>query len=370
MKFANPRLLPCLALVLSGGLIIARADETNTNADVKAQQEELSALLMKAAPNTYSPIPPAPRHGEEEFSPYLAPSENKRLLELLRDPAVSKVVTRELALAAIKQRQLDHSLGGFQFDALMDIVNARWRSDPVVIAFYREALETRGDTAVSDLWSPQPGIWDDSLVEPVVRLIERAATNSVKEFVIGNALMALDGHYDAWATNASIPPRLSKAVLEDCSNLTNTLVRPQLGLGWCNSVQMLAETHDPAMVCSLRPFLKQKDLAYDPGGLGDGFTTMRICDEAAEAINQLLDLKINFRPSDMYLIGGHDVFTNGTTVTIWQEEPKDRTWSGYDPAWKDWDEKIADMEKRLDALDFTNAPRVILSAPVKPNADL
>jgi hypothetical protein len=139
---------------------------------------------------------------------------------------------------------------------------------------------------------------DGFQMEPEINLVEKAGldatlpatswTNEVPWIVMDNALGELDRHYSLWATNTTIPPRLSKAVLTIFPSLSSASVNPQLkGLMWCNAVRMLGESHDPAMVSVLRPYLEQKDLADDPGGLGAGITTMRICDNAARAINLL-----------------------------------------------------------------------------------
>ncbi len=355
----KPKLVLCLALVLSCIGYAVHADEL-----LKTEQQELCALLAKTSPDSvHTNLPNFSRRGGD-FSPYLTQPENDRLVKLLRDPEVAIVVTREQVLAAIKQRQLDDSLPGFQFTALMDLVNRRWPHDATVISFYREALATRGEIAIMDLFSPLPGIWDDSLLEPVIEMIEKnastattvykaAAPKQVSWIVIENALSVLDRHYSLWATNTTIPPRLSKSVLTIFPSLTNTSVNPQLkGQMWCNAVWMLSESHDPAMVSVLRPYLEEKDLADDPGGLGDGITTMRICDKAARAINSLLNLKLEFPRSDMLLFGGREVLKNGTNVILWKSHGAAgvNMWSGTDPVWKEWDKKIAELNQILDAL--------------------
>src|ERR1022692_1703620 len=185
-----------------------------------AGQQELCALLAKTSPDSVDTNSLTVSRRDGDFSPYLTQPENERLVELLRDPEIASVVTREKMLAAIKQRQMDDSLPGFQYNAMMDLVNQRWPHDAAVIAFYSEALAIRGEVAISDLFSPLPGIWDDSLLEPVIHMMEKNASTAalvykedapkqVSWVVIDNALAVLDRHYSVWATNASIPPRLS-----------------------------------------------------------------------------------------------------------------------------------------------------------------
>jgi hypothetical protein len=210
----------------------------------------------------------------------------------------------------------------------MDLVNQHWPHDPVLAAFYRDALTTQGEEAVSELWSPQPGVWDDSLLEPVVRLVER--TDSW--IAMDRAIYALNQHYAVWAGNAVIPARLSKALLAKFPSLTNASVagpRPGEQL-WCNAVGLLAETHDRAMIAVLRPFLRDKVVAGD-GSYWANEAPVRACDEAAVAIGDLLGEK-EF---------AHSARTMAGTAY-------GKAHNSY-PEWKEWDERIAELQKRLDA---------------------
>jgi hypothetical protein len=342
----NPRLSLCLALVLSGGCFFAQADDP-TSTQLETEQRELCALLAKASPNPYNTNRPAVSPSGNDFSPYLTKPENNRLVELLRRPDISQAVTREQVLAAVKQRQLDDSLPGFQYNALIDLVNQRWPHDPAVIAFYYEALATRGEVAIFDLFSPLPGIWDDSLLEPVIRMMEKNASTaalvyradaptSVSWVVIDNALAVLDRHYSVWSTNASIPPRLSAVVLTMFPSLTNaSLSDPRPGTQmWCNAVRMLSESHDRKMFAVLRPFLKNKGLAGVGGyWMVEGNPPLRACDQAAIAIKRLLGEK-DFVDQPIGMSG-----------------MPDRNVRDSYPKWNEWDQKIAELQKQLDALD-------------------
>jgi hypothetical protein len=261
-------------------------------------------------------------------------------------------VTREQVLAAVKQRQLDNSLPGFQYNALMDLVNQRWSRDEAVIAFYREALATRGQVAIFDLFSPLPGIWDDSLVEPVIRVIEENASAAksfragtpirVSWIVIDNALAVLDRHHSVWATDASIPPRLSKAVLTVFPSIKDvSLSGPHPGEQmWCNAVRLLAKTHDSEMIAVLRPFLKDEVVAGDGGyWMAKDTAPLRACDNAAIAIKQLLGEK-NF-PNEVIGMSGI---------------PYSKTRESY-PKWNEWDQRIAELQRQLDALDKSTIKR-------------
>jgi len=322
------KMILSLALAMSGAYCGA-ADELSP-AQIEAEKHELSALLAKASPNNFQTNSPAGSRRDSDFSPYLTTEENDRLAKLLCDPEVSIIVTPEQALAAIKQREIDGSMPGGQYNSLMDFVNRRWPHDPTIIAFYREALASRGDAAIIELWSPQPGVWDDSLLEPVVSLVGKTTS----WIVIDNALSVLNQHHAVWAGNASIPPRLSEPLLKMFPTLTNaSLSGPYPGDQlWCNAARMLAETHDEAMLAVLRPFLTNKVMA------GDGSYWMvaddpplRACDEAALAIEELME----------------KVFTNGPVgmpgIPYWNVH------ASY-PIWIEWDNNIAELQKRLDAL--------------------
>jgi len=326
----KPKLLFLLALVLSGACYFAGADELPP-AQLEKEQHELCALLAKASPNSFQTNSPGVSRRDGDFSPYLTKLENDRLVRLLRDPEVSKIVTPEQALAAIRQRQIDGSLPGFQYNALMDLVNQRWPHDPTVIAFYREALATRGDAAIIELWSPQPGVWDDSLLEPVVSLVKKTAF----WIVMDDALSVLDQHYAVWARDASIPPRLSKPVLRMFPSLTNaSLSGLQPGdQMWCNAVQMLAKTHDTAMLAVLRPFLKDKVMAGDGSyWMAEDRPPLRACDKAAIAIKKLLGMQD---------FNNREIFTSGMPC---------RKVRDSHPKWIEWDKNIAELQKHLDAL--------------------
>jgi hypothetical protein len=222
----------------------------------------------------------------------------------------------------------------------------------------------------TDLPPDERNVNDGFQLETEINVVEKAASNttlSIEGLTTNdnswwNALDKLDRHYWLWATNTSIPPRLSKVVLAIYPSLTNGYANPQpeVGGGWFYPITILGKTHDPVMASVLRPYLKDKDLADDPGGLNDGETTMRICDEAASAIDSLLNLQLDFPNADMFLTE-RDVSTNGSIVAtsyshIMGSAADDKPWSGSDPAWKAWNKQIAKLERRLDAMGFTNTP--------------
>src|SRR5205085_192518 len=118
----------------------------------------------------------------------------------------------------IRQRQLE---GSSRLTEVIGLVFTRWRQDPSVIAFYRDALITRGPEALSDLSLFAVSPWDDSFLEPLVRLIEasvappaNAPANYRDSSTVDRGVGFLARNYSAWSRNTSIPPRLSKAVIE------------------------------------------------------------------------------------------------------------------------------------------------------------
>jgi hypothetical protein len=211
---------------------------------------------------------------------------------------------------------------------------------------------------------------DDFQLETQIDLVEKAAldsalpdtnwTNKAPCFVLNDALDELERHHWLWATNPSIPPRLSRAVLTVFPSLTNASIDPRPGdQWWCNAMQMLGKTHDRAMINVLRPYLKEKDLAGDGGNLGAGISTLRICDEAAMAISSLLGEEWSFPDTDDDIGELFDSSDNASIPKFTYYDKKQNkwdTWQGYNPAWKEWDKKITKLEKHLDAMGFTNAP--------------
>jgi hypothetical protein len=78
----------------------------------------------------------------------LSASELSVFRTLLMTEETSRTITRDKALAALKQRQIE---GTSRFEEVMALVYSKWNTDPVVVAFYLDALRTRGPEALSDL---------------------------------------------------------------------------------------------------------------------------------------------------------------------------------------------------------------------------
>jgi hypothetical protein len=246
-------------------------------------------------------------------TPALSAAETERLRVLLHTPEAAKDITVELALSAINRRQLNGQDTGdvtwFVFD--------RWRQDPRVLAFYREALQSHGPVAVADLAGLVKSPWDRSLVEPLFNVLE-----STRDWIVLNrGLQYMDWHYDSWANDASIPPRLTRAVLRP------EFRRPNNMYNWFAD---LALTHDRGAIPILRPFLADKTIdqfTSTSSNMPLGVTPMRYCELAADAIGKILG--------------------EPEMVNPWMRAKVSR--GGPYPEWEDWDRKIAALQRRLDA---------------------
>ena len=258
----------------------------------------------------------------------LSPAESTLMEMLIANSETSASITRDQALAALLQRQRD---GSYRFREVMHLVFTRWRQDPAVIAFYREALATRGPAAIADLAAFTLGIWDDSFLEPVIRLVETsAAPSGSRTFPDSDALSYgirfLDRNYSSWRQDASVPPRLSKAVREMHSGL-----KVQSVGAFYNFVVLLAETHDRKMISFLRQYLTDKTIDQYTSlsaNMPAGRTPMRYSELAANGISMLLGEPIMFDPYQRARAPAQGPF----------------------PEWTEWDKRIEALQRRLDAM--------------------
>ena len=133
----------------------------------------------------------------------------------------------------------------------------------------------------------------------------------------------MDRHYASWNHDASIAPRLSKAVLQFSPAPT-----PGGMYSWAD---MLALTHDRGMIAVLRPFLSDKtidEFTSRSASMPLGRTPMRYSELAANGICRLLGESIMFNPYERAAAPA----------------------GGPYPEWVEWDKKIAALQRRLDAL--------------------
>ncbi|NLT69711.1 MAG: hypothetical protein GXX91_03330 [Verrucomicrobiaceae bacterium] len=309
-------------------------------AQVKSMQTELAGLLTKLSSG--SPLLTT----RLEFSARLNETENNRLSGLLQEPLVSDSLTLQQVLAAVKQRQMD---GNFVCGPLMDLVKRRWADDPTMLAFFLEALATRGEEAIVDLYLPSPGIWDDSFIEPIVKLAEKSSKYQVsvsahkRMITLHRCLDVLDRNRGSWAKDPTISPRLSKAVLRGYPILTgyraeNLDDRGRNPAGtesqeFYVALDSITLTRDAAMIPILRPFLRETKLnAYTVNSSQPGMIPMRVCDIAANAISQIL--------------GGAEIITGSRIPVLSSNPPESRP---NDPmSWSRRDHLIAELERKLD----------------------
>lgn len=319
-----------------------------------SRQAELAGLLAKTVPNAE---PKAGGVGSgKPFSPYLNPGENARLSELLMMPEVTQAVTLEQALATLKQCELDDPLMDYAdtYGRFMSMVTERWEHDPRLIAFYQEALASRSNAAIMELFSPMSGVWDDSFVEPLVEGVETRAQPVVKaldterirqrkprprpapeptygaDIVFDDDLMLLDRHYSSWANDPDISTRLSKAVLTSYPELTgNGGADANRGVhNISNGITQLALTHDRAMIAVLRRFLTDGAIS-ELGVIGEQGAPLRVSEIAANAIAELL---------------GEPELYDGLYSNAGVSDP------GPNPVWEEWDKKNAELAKHVEAL--------------------
>jgi len=255
----------------------------------------------------------------------LSASELSVFRTMLMTEETSRTITRDKALAALKQRQIE---GTSRFEEVMALVYSKWNTDPVVVAFYLDALRTRGPEALSDLTRFSVTAWDNSFLEPVVHLIEDSASTPLKSMTLVNGVRFLNANYPKWSKDLSVPPRLSRAVREIHFAMENQSGSPG---AFYNFMDLLVMTHDRAMIWYLRPYLH--DRTIDPftsrsSSMPSGVTPMRYSELAANAISRLL--------------GEPEIFNSWQRAKVSSPGPY--------PEWAEWDRKIAVFQQRLDAM--------------------
>lgn len=306
-----------LALVLEDG----RSLQTNkagadlsfiwtrpTLGEIEALQKESVELLAKSIPSASA----------------LSREEMFRLGALLKIEETSRTVTLDQALAALKQRQIEGIEGSHRLEEVLVLVFNRWRTDPAVIAFYSDALRERGPEAISDLNSSL--IWDDSFVELIVQQIEKAAQSPVNIDALSRGVNVLDRHYASWTALTSVPPRLTRAIVE-----IHAALGLRSGTAFYRFADLLAKTHDRAAIGVLRPFLSDKTIDHYTSlssNMPAGRTPMRYSELAANGILRLLGEPILFDPWKRAVATGIAPY----------------------PEWAEWDRKIATLQQRLDAM--------------------
>lgn len=198
---------------------------------------------------------------------------------LLGIPEVGGVLSAEACLAAI-----DRQVGPWNVrDTLVSYLGSRSPTDPKVLAYYRQRLVPTDERVLDEL-ARAPRIWDESFVEPIVKMYEADPRRQ------GRALSVLHDHGRPQRAPA-IARRLSTALLT-----TDPLARSELDQIWSFGARAMGLTGDVAMIALLRPFLDKnaRVIPMDcPGRAippdGSILEPMRACDCALDAILTLLD---------------------------------------------------------------------------------
>jgi hypothetical protein len=245
---------------------------------------------------------------------------------LISTPEIAEAITLDLALDVLKLTQLE---GGSDHEIVHWVLLPRWRNDPRTIEFYRQALAARGPQTIPDLDLHR--FWDESFLEPVIRLIEATAHRKgeagenhreAPEITLRRALSVMERHHASWQGDPTVAPRLSRAVL------TFEPVPPPGEMSrW---TKLLALTRDRRMMQVLRPYLTNKThdrSAVTSSNMSGGVIPMRFSELAANAICRLLGEPIMFPERQWAPVG-----------------------EGPYPEWDEWDKKIAELQRRLDTI--------------------
>jgi hypothetical protein len=245
----------------------------------------------------------------------VADTERLRVLLLRSKPANPNAVPLDLALEVLKLRQTRDS---FQLDEVKTFVFQHYRQDSRVIAFYRDALATRGQTAVADLWGVDYEPWDQSFIEPVI-----AVAQAPRDYIaLSRSIDLLDRRHESWAADPSVAKRLGEAVVKSLS-------ASETGERMYQWFDLAGKTHDRSVITILRPYLgdtRLDDYTSMSANMPLGVTPMRYSELAANAICRLIGEPILFDPRKR------------------AKAPK----GGPYPEWIEWDAKVAALRARLD----------------------
>lgn len=248
-----------------------------------------------------------------------------KLRTLLQIPEINESIAIDEVLAAAGRRQ---SMRSFEISELTTVIFHRWQTEPKVVDFFQEALRYRGPQAIADLSMSAKPPWNDSLLEPIVSLVERtsqerSAKSWEQKTTISGALAYLDRTHTNWRDDPSISLRLGAAVLR-------FLPVPE-PVGMYTWADMLALTHDATLIKVLRPYLIDGTLdsfTSASSNMPFGVTPMRYSELAANAICRLLGEPMMFDPYSR------------------SKAPS----GGPYPEWAEWDKQLAALQQRLDAL--------------------
>lgn len=229
-------------------------------------------------------------------------------------PYNANAVPMDLALEVIRQRQLRDT---FELSDVVSFAFYHWAKDQRIVAFYRDALATRGEAAVADLATNSTGPWDASFIEPVTRVAETGSDY----IAVSRAMELLDRRYQSWVADPSIATRLGQAVLKRRA----THEAEDWMYQW---FELAAKTHDLSLIAAVRPYLDNGRIdtfTSMSANMPSGVTPMRYSELAANTICVLLGERIMFDP--------------------WKRAKAPK--GGPYPEWREWDVKIAALKERL-----------------------
>lgn len=215
----------------------------------------------------------------KELKTYLAnqnDSEKRlpRLSALLKSPRVVESLTLEDYLPAIKACR-DPNFRRL----LVPNLFTKYRDDPHVLAYYREAFQNEPEVVVSD--AAASNVWNEEFLEPLIQGCEK---NRWYCFSV------LKWHASEWRNKPSCVVRISAALLKHYPILqreVRTIPESELEL-WAKGVVDASGVPDQSLVDLLKPALEDQRPAtidYGAGGKNAG----RVCDRALYAILSILD---------------------------------------------------------------------------------
>jgi hypothetical protein len=294
----------------------------------------------------------------------------QRAITLLQTTAVAKEINPEDVMGAIDRSK------NVPREILVRLVDHMWAKDGRVLAYYRQALINGNEAAASDLNHYASHIWANDFVEPLIRLgtdpigdktlpvvsnappLVRLGMGSTEITKHRQVVELLDKHYSVWAGDATIGPRLHRALEEEpasvgpWNNARSGKATLQFlcadPVRWGMHVQLLAYTHDPALITELRPYLDNSTLVDDGTMESSGRAlSTRMCDFAHDAILHILG-----EP------GEFGTFEGNGLVYLKVPDPEATGMGNEGPhnwIWARWDKENAALAKRLDAMQAPTA---------------
>ncbi|MFK7741646.1 MAG: hypothetical protein AB8H80_15115 [Planctomycetota bacterium] len=144
-----------------------------------------------------------------------------------------------------------------------------------LVAYFRERLQDDDIEACADLVVAPPDFWDDSLLEPLVKMVEKVDLQVHLREVAARArtLQVLDRHHERWQEDAAICRRLFVAVRArhaDALAIGAEELEEQAAnerwashYRWRRAVEQLAISRHPAALELLQPYLDSLTPMFD-----------------------------------------------------------------------------------------------------------